>query len=193
MKRLRCSRVLFFAVFAVLLNGEGAHAENISNYSGCDVCEGAVHLDGGETKALLGTRGRELVSALQSDGLKHIRIDVDGVLKSSRDPDATEGFEIIVYGSMHSIILKSLLDGSLIQFITDKGNELLVGAQDNWQPHLYIQSADGEAIHLEDTVETGWKKFSESAIYDWVLSGRGQAAFEARLREKICQALVLLR
>ncbi|MBW2369983.1 MAG: hypothetical protein JRH15_19095 [Deltaproteobacteria bacterium] len=187
--------ILFYLMIVALVIICGAaftNAETIKNQSDCDVCEGAIHYNRSESRQILGDRGRQLAAGLTSITRKHIKIDLDGVLANNSKGDAETGYELQVYGTSHYVIIKSLTDGSLVQFITDCINADTDNIPDNWTPEIYIQGGHGNEISLNDSVPVAWEKLLVTEIYKWVAGESPAPAFNERLRRRIIEAMALM-
>jgi len=187
MKQLKI--ISIFLLGASMMLGSLVYAEDIKNYSDCDVCPGAIHYGSEEAKKILGPAVFRLASRLKED--KTIKIDMDGVLKNGSEKDPDAGYEIKIWGT-DILFIKSIIDGSLIQIVTDKLNTGQAGSFDNWQPEIYLDSRPSQEIDLEDSVKVAWTKMKASNIYRWVAPGKYAINWPSMLKKKILEAMQLM-
>jgi len=159
--------VFLFSFFAMIFYFSSVLGEDISNYSGCDVCEGAIHYGYAEARGIIGPEGMKLIAMLPKR--PSVKIDLDGVRKpgSTNDPDA--GFEIYAWGR-DVIFIKHLYDESKIYIVADRQNASH-GKFSEWYPEIYMETSHDNSIHLKDSVEKAWKKMKSSMIYEWMTQG----------------------
>ena len=151
-------------------------AENIRNYSGCEVCSGGIHLDHQESRAILSESAKRVIQMMRSKR-KGVKIDLDDVLPRGSQDASVSGYEIYCYG-YDPFYIKSLIDGSRIQVVTDPVGARAQERPSAWQPEIYLYSGKSYDIVLSDSVETGWEKLRGSHIYFWVssINASGMAA-----------------
>ena len=187
MKRLTIISILLLGTLVAL--GSLVHAEDIKNYSDCDVCTGAIHYGTEEARKIMGHSGFRLASRLKQE--KVVRVDMDGVLVNGSEKDPDKGYEIKIWGT-DILFIKNIVDGSLIQIVTDRLNAGRGKSFDNWKPEIYLESGSSQPISLEDPLETAWDKMKASGIYRWTATGKDKAVWSVLLKKKITEAMQLM-
>ena len=185
-------------LFAILVFGAIAGAEDIKNDSGCDVCDGAIHFGPEETRKILGEGIHEKIKNMWWQGQKSVWVDLDGVLINTEAPDNESPFEIKIYGTMFRIFVKSLMDGSVMELVLDKVKE---GEEDDknfasvlvtWDPEIFLYAGHDEPIDLTDSLDVAWKKITERHIFQWMSRGKDIRASPEEMRKQVWSALEVL-
>jgi hypothetical protein len=187
MKQLTIISMFLLGTLGAL--GSLVYAEDIKNYSDCDVCTGAIHYGTEETRKIMGYMGFQLASRLKKE--KVVRIDMDGVLINGSEKDPDTGYEIKIWGT-DILFIKNITDGSLIQIVTDHLNTSRGSSFDDWKPEIYLESGSSQAISLEDSLEVAWSKMIASNIYRWVATGKDSVNWPELLKKKILEAMQLM-
>lgn len=169
-----------FAIMMVLVLGIcfPALAEDVSNYSGCDVCHGAIHFAPAETRTILGA---ELMGRIvASPRGRVVKIDLDGMMKNGSEDSPDSGYEIMAWWNANIFFVKDLRDHSLVQVVMGQGADYM---------HLYLESGGENEIDLKDSVGQAWEKMKYSGIYQWVSATEDTGIWLKRLREKLGQVI----
>ncbi len=185
------NRIYGIVILSLLLTAPG-YAEDVKNYSNCDICPGTIHYGAVQARKIIGSEGLKLI--LKTDRSKRviIKVDLDGELANGTADDNDTGYEIEISSFQNAVYLRSLFDGSYIQIVTYSLNAQRSGISPDWQPAIYLQSSQTDKIRLEDTVTAAWKKMKTSHIYDWVFSGQSHMDHLDLLGNKILYSLTLV-
>lgn len=169
----------------------GVSGEEIANYAGCEVCEGAIHLTIGETKDLMGFEGTMATLKILLPTDKIIKIDLDGKLENGTKETPDEGYEIRIWGD-EIFFIQDLRDESVIQMITSRAQISTTGDTEGYQPHIYLDAGHDHGILLTDSVDVAWKKLKQTRIYEWVGKAENKKEWLPLLRKKIIFAMELM-
>lgn len=185
---LRFTTVLavFCLAFLVFAQTDHVQAEDIQNYSGCDVCPGGIHFHPKETREILPEKTRDTIRSMRPKR-PGIKIDLDGVLPQGSQNTPSAGYEIYSYG-YNPFYIKSLIDGSRIQVITDPDGLQHVN-KDKWKPEMYLYSSKANDISLTDSVDAAWSTFKKSHISYWISSESNERQWLHDLGQKIAEML----
>ncbi len=169
-----------FALLAVMVLGvcSPALAEDISNYSGCDVCHGAIHFTPAETRTILGAQLMARIVA--SPRNRVVKIDLDGMLKRGSADTPDSGYEIKTWWNANVFFVRDLRDRSLVQIVTGQGAEDM---------QLYLESGGDNEIDLKDSVGQAWERMKYSGIYQWVSTTEDTGIWVKLLGEKLGRVL----
>jgi len=140
----------------------------------------------------LGSEGLKLIQSVNSSKRQTVKLDLDGILKNGSASDKDTGYEIVLKGYGKTVYIKSLVDKSYVQIVTDSLNARQSVSLSGWNPKIYLQSAKSDEISLKDTVEAAWKKMEISHIYEWVFSNQNHKNQPDLLSHKILYTLRLL-
>jgi hypothetical protein len=142
-------------------------AEDIKNFSECEVCPGNIHFGPNETRGILGKPGFSMISEIENmSASRKIYLDLDGKFEPFAGKKAPEGYELKVSRFPKTIYIEHIGDESYIQLVTGNPGKSF----DRWFPELYLQSASSEKIGLEDPLEFAWAKMEKSLIWQWAAS-----------------------
>lgn len=182
--------VFLFSFFAIIFCCFPVFGEDISNYSGCEVCEGGIHYGYEEARRIIGTEGMKIIAMLPPK--PSVKIDLDGVRKPGTTADPDAGFEISAWGR-DVIYIKHLDDGSKIYIIADRRNAKSQTRLSEWYPEIYMETSHDDAIHLKDSVKEAWKKMESSMIYKWMAKNHTGVLPAQMIGSKIRSTLDLMR
>jgi len=174
--------VLFLGVYLPLL----AIAEDISNYSDCDVCHGAIHFGQKDTAGFLDKN-------LYMEALKGIakgkvlKIDLDGVLINGTADTPDEGYELKIWGK-NVFFIQELRDKSLVQVVWLPGDTENGEQDEGYHLDIYMEPGHDLEIDLKDSVDEAWKKMRFTQIYRWVGKTSDKEKWKILLGEKILDA-----
>ena len=180
--------ISIFLLGALVALGSLVYAEDIKNYSNCDVCPGAIHYGTEEARKIMGYTGFRLASKLKKE--KIVKIDMDGVLANGSEKDPDTGYEIKIWGTS-ILFIKDITDGSFIQIVSDHLNTSRTSSFNNWKPEIYLESSTLQKISLEDPLKVAWAKMKASNIYRWVAPGK-DIDWPSLLKKKIVEAMQLM-
>jgi len=181
----------FYVVILMVLFPLFIQSEEIANYAGCDVCNGAIHLTMKETKDLLGLEGVIATLKLPLPNSKKVKIDLDGKLENGTKDSAYDGYEIEIWGS-EIFFIKDLRDESVIQMLTSRGQLPSSDNMQSYKPHIFLDAGHTHGIDLKDSVDVAWKKMRHTNIYKWVGEAENKDEWLLLLREKIFQAMEIM-
>ena len=181
--------VVIITALVVIGNADFSVAKDIKNHGDCDVCPGALHYGPKEASGIIGDNGRILLSQIGKE-LKHVKIDLDGVLKNGSEKSVDKGYELHIYGKSEYLIIKSLKDKSFIQIITDYQRAHKDAKISNWSPEIYLHPDPDNKIDLEDSMEIAKIKLSDSEIHRWI-QGNQKGEFEELLGKRIMLSLLM--
>jgi len=179
-------------LLCLILCAASAFGEDNKNYSDCGVCPGSIHYGYEEARELMGKEGLDLIRRVDESVDQVILLDLDGVMKPARTKEKEPGYEIKITGFKNIIYIKSLMDDSYIQIVTDSGTARQSAVLSDWHPEIYLQSGDNDHITLKDTTEAAWDRMKQSHIYNWITSGKDEVKIRGMLKEKILYTLALL-
>ncbi len=166
-----------------------ACAEDIKTYGDCDICPSTIHYGPVKAKEIMGPDGIMLIGKLDPSKRVVIKVDLDGVLKDGFGERPDTGYEVEISGVQDMVYIRSLVDHSYIQLVTDGSKDRLSGGSYDRLPEIYLQSAEEDKILPEDDIAAAWKKMEKSHIYDWVFLGRNHRNHPDLLGDKIVSAL----
>lgn len=176
MLRMNGIMMMLAISLSVALFTAPGYGEDVRSYSECDVCPGTIHYGPVEAKKIMGSEGLALIRKKGRSDRATIKVDPD----------------IEIYSLPNIIYIKSLLDESYIQIVTDEENAQRPGLSEDWYPEIYVQSSHSTEIRLEDTVTGAWEKMKKSRIYDWVFGDQNYMDHLDLLGSKISYALGLV-
>jgi hypothetical protein len=168
------------------------YAEEVENYGDCDICPGTIHYGAVEARKVIGLEGLKLIRKMTGSDHVIIKIDTDGVLKNGSSEDPETAYEIKIDYYQHTVYIKSLLDESYIQIVSDFQNAKRSSSLHDWHPEIYLQSSQSDKIILEDTVTDAWEKMKKSHIYYWIFSHQNHRSHLVLLGNKILYAFKLI-
>jgi len=168
------------------------YAENVKNYSNCDICSGTIHYGAVEARKVIGLEGLKLIRKMTRSDHVIIKIDIDGVSRNGSSEETNTAYEIKIDYYQKIVYIKSLLDESYIQIVTDFRNAQRSTSLHDWHPEIYLQSSQSDKISLEDTVTAAWEKMKKSHIYDWVFCDKNYKHHLDLLGNKILYAFKLI-
>lgn len=185
-----------FILVAMMAWGTIAAAEDIANDSGCDVCAGAIHFGPEETRKIFGDEIREKINSFGWQGQKCVWVDLDGALKNTETPKDESLFEIKIYGTVLTVFIKSLIDGSVMELIVNNVEEVKDDAPAEmiiaWYPEIYLYAGDSQPINLTDSLDVAWSKLKERHVFQWAGRGKDVRVNPEELRKQIMTALKTL-
>ena len=165
--------------FFILIFGT-ANAEQVANFSDCDVCPGAIYLSSKEANPLLGEKIFERLSKTPRG--KVVKIDLDGVLKRGSGASSDEGYELRIWNNGNVVMIRDLRDSSIIQLVVS-------GSASNPVAKIYLNSSTDNEIALSDPINLAWKKFRFTNIYHWVGPEKDKAIWLELMKEKLFWAI----
>ena len=158
-ERILKTIVIFIAaVFSFLILGT-VSAEQVANFSDCDVCPGAIYLPPKEANPILGEKIFEHFSKIHRG--KVVKIDLDSVLKSGSGASLDDGYELRIWKNGNLALIRDLRDNSLIQLV-------ITGTASKPQAEIYLNASKDQEIDLSDSIDLAWMKFRFTNIYQWV-------------------------
>lgn len=179
------------AIMCFIFCVASAFGEDNKNYSNCGVCAGTIHYGYEEARELMGEEIFSLIRRVANSKDQVMLLDMDGVMKPVRDREKEAGYEIRITCYRHVIYIRSLMDASYIQIVTDESLPLSAVLSD-WHPEMYLQSGDTNQIALGESTDVAWNKMKQSHIYNWITSGKDKVEIRGMLKEKILYTLGLL-
>lgn len=168
------------------------YAEEVKNYSNCDVCAGTIHFGVAEARKVIGLEGMKLIRKMTRSDHIIIKVDIDGVLRNGSAGDSDTGYEIKIDSYQNVVYIKSLLDESYIQIVNVFQNAQRSNSLHDWHLEIYLQSAQSDKIRLEDTVTIAWEKMKTSHVYDWIFCDQDYKDHLDLLGNKILYAFKLI-
>lgn len=184
--------IRFCVVFFICMGTWAAQAEDIANYAGCDVCDGAIHLEGAQAKNVLALAGMLAIPRLPIPDYNTIKIDLDGKLPQGGADTPDQGYEIKIWGS-RVLYIKDLRDNSFIQVVTSRGVYTGPETINQYQPHIFLSAGHEHTIDLKDSVDLAWQKLGHTNIYKWVGDEKDKKAWLVQLGKKIFWAMENLK
>jgi hypothetical protein len=179
MKKISMILLIFWGLATVV------RAEQISNYSNCEVCPGAIHYGVDEAKPILGEATFDMVLGLTGFKGLTLKIDLDGSMAPATGSVTTDAYEIEIKASQEVVYIKDLRDGSYIHLVTDVQSENPPSGIERWHPEIYLQASHDTEIELSDPLPIAWEKFKAGSIYRWIMAGDSTVSWSSALQEKI--------
>ncbi len=185
-------RIISYLLLALslVLAGTCVYAEDIANYSDCDVCPGTIHYGPDDARRLLGQQGFDLITQLKQ--FDRITINLDEVLPSSPPKGPAKPCAVKLHGNALVIYLQDAIDESYVQIVTDYPRAQQTGSLVEWLPEIYMQSAKANSIELTDSLDLAWDKMRESNIYRWVMAVNEDARWTEAMMNRLVQVLKIL-
>ncbi len=177
--------VILFCWLLFTVDGQ-VHAQDIANYSDCDVCPGTIHYGPEEVEALIGKETLSMIGkiAYGEEGKIQKRvllIDLDGVRTHGDGKSDPAGYELKVQATRREsldttvIYIWDLRDDSYIQLAGESTPN-----PPFWKADLYLQAGEDQKIELADSADIAWAKLKESHIHKWVMDGAKEPSWKER-------------